>query len=486
MEQVEILWKDEDLTILHPFPKLEDSLCYWHKTLEEDEKARGRRKTKRVKVKLYSVITESPRVIVTPQGFLDRVMEVCNKHGYPFRVVDDRLPFPEPEWDRAFGFRFSQEEMFRKLLKQNRSGILCAPTRWGKSSIITNILRVYPGVRTVVAAPGRDLLNQLYEGLKKSCSDRDVKLLHSASSHKRPSEDVTICSFDSLKRCDIEGTKLMVIDEPHEAVTTTRAPMLQKFWRARKLAVGATPTGRYDGADALIEGIIGPVLTEKTYVDAVREGSICPIRVLMLRIRAKPANAYNRNQAYKRLIWGNDKFAEMVAKISRTIIPVDHQSLVFIDNQKQAEQIGSHMPDAVIAMDKLLTTKQRKEVFDDMAAGNIKRCISSDIYRAGVTFSDLRVVINAAGGGANISCIQKPGRLAEIRPNKKCGVVFEFLFESVIDDHPFNEGVEKINNEGMMPFRDCINRKKMYEKKGYDVRIVDSMEELEEVFRSVI
>lgn len=466
---------------MNSFKELEDSLCYEHKTLEDA--GYGKRKTSRRKVRLFTVQVDTPRVIKTAHGFLDRVLGVCKKYGYAANVMDGRLYFPEPKRDKAFGFRFSQADVFKRLLDENRSGICCAPTRWGKSSILINLLRVYPGMKTVVAAPGRDLLNQLYDAVKAQLTGRDVKLIHSQSRHKYPSDDITICSFDSLKKCDHEGTKLLLIDEPHEAVTEKRAPMLQKFWRARKLAVGATPTGRYDGADALIEGLIGPVLVEKTYTKAVKEGSICPINVLILRIPANPANAYSRNQAYARMLWGNPKFADYLQEISRRIIPSDWQSLVFIDNQKQAEMLHDYLPEARIAMDKLMTAKQRKEVFAEMAAGNIKRCLSSDIYRAGVTFSDLRVVVNAAGGGANISCIQKPGRLAEVRDGKTCGVVFDFLFVQKETDHKFNEGPKtKVNAEGWMPFRDSVARMNMYKKKGYGVYVVDTLEELKARF----
>ena len=58
-------------------------------------------------------------------------------------IQDKRIPFPSPKLENMFGFRFNQKEKTIELLKANRSGILNAPTRYGKSVIMTNIINAH-------------------------------------------------------------------------------------------------------------------------------------------------------------------------------------------------------------------------------------------------------------------------------------------------------------------------------------------------------
>ena len=88
------------------------------------------------------------------------------------------------------------------------------------------------------------------------------------------------------------------------------------------------------------------------------------------------------------------------------------------------------------------------------------------------------VLLNLEGGGNNTSAIQKPGRLAEIRPGKKCGIVIDLLFTGPKGDVP--------GKSAWYPL--CIdsnNRKKAYEQIGYDVHVADNITELKTIFNKL-
>ena len=108
-----------------------------------------------------------------------------------------------------------------------------------------------------------------------------------------------------------------------------------------------------------------------------------------------------------------------------------------------------------------------------MRGDEIKRCLASEIYAQGVTFNHVRTLINLSGGGANTSTIQKPGRLAEVRPNKKCGIVFDFFF---------TPGTGKGNGIQAL-YRESLARVKAYTEKGYEIIYVDSYNALEQSFK---
>lgn len=483
---VHLMLSEYCLTIAPSNADVEHFLTIEVKSLEQDPAKPWVIKNTKQRKRVFKVIQEdNPKVIQTMQGFWLGLKQHLEAMGYTVHLEDLRKEFVKPRFDLMHGFRFSQESLLREFLSKDMSGLLGAPTRYGKSTLIKNTLRAYTGLTTVVTAPGADLVTQLYEDIKASLPQRDVKLIGAGSRVKYPSEDITVMSMDSIDKADFGRTELLLIDEPHAAVTDSRLPVLNSFQKARRLGFGATLKGRFDGKDALITGLIGPVLVERTYLEAVAEGAICPLKVFLLRIPIHKRNVntgWDRNQAYKRLLYESERMAQIANRLCRQLIPDDWQTLLFIKNEKQADlyldEIGE---EGTIAMAKKLTPKQRDEVMERMRTDNIKRCLASDIYSQGVTFNHVRVMVNLSGGGNNTTTIQKPGRLAEVREGKKAGVIIDFLF------YP-GDGLTMQNcGSGIrMLFVDSNSRKKAYQEKGYEVIEVNNFEELHNATRDVI
>lgn len=297
------------------------------------------------------------------------------------------------------GFRFSQKALLEKFLLADCSGCLKAPTRYGKSTLIVNTMRAYPGITTVFTCPGEDLLRQSVKDFKAAMPERDIRMLGAGSSNRISGPDITICSMDSLHLCDHGKVRLLIPDEPHALMTDGRIPQLNKFQFARRLSFGATLEGRFDGRDLVLEGLLGPVLAERTYEEAVKEGAICPLVILLLKVNLhRKAVTGKRDQVYKHTIFESPEIASMMANICR-LMPDDWQHLVFIRQEVQADLIQEALgDDTPIAMAKVLKKKVRAQMAQDMRFNNLRRCISSDIFATGVTFHDIRCVVNASGG----------------------------------------------------------------------------------------
>lgn len=464
------------LTIVPTRPELEAVLKYDYKEMVQDPDPRKGFRVQKSRRSLFKPVEKDGiKAIVTHQGMWKRITDKCVELGIPFKINDCRLEFPRPRLDLMHGFRFSQKELLTDFLVRNISGCLVAPTRFGKSTLMRNTLLAYSGVTTVVTAPGVDLLEQTYQDFKEALPHRHIVQIGGSSRCKTPSEDITVCSMDSLHLCDHGRTQLLLIDEPHSAVATSRIPDIIAFGKARKLGYGATLTGRFDNRDIVLEAIIGPVLVERTYREAVKEGAICEIVVLLLKCTLPNVRGFNRNQIYKKALYENMHMNRMIADIAQKVVPEEYQTLLFIENEKQADILSELMGDAPVAMAKKMSKKERKEMAGNMRYGETKRCIASEIFSTGVTFHDLKVVINAAGGGGSIGCVQKPGRLAEVRPNKKCGIMIDFLFES-----------DNANGRGPLEplIADSWARHKVYQNKGYKMLYANSIEELRGLFNA--
>ena len=143
--------------------------------------------------------------------------------------------------------------------------------------------------------------------------------------------------------------------------------------------------GRYDGADDLITGLIGPVHASRTFKEAVEEKAICPITVYFVKVPFEPWICTDRNQAYKRLVYKNEIFFELIRELTAKHIPTEWQTLIFIDQKKQADLMSHFVTSSEVAIAGRMSKKERKDLFERMATNEVKRCVCTSIYAQGVT-----------------------------------------------------------------------------------------------------
>ena len=483
MNKHEIFLTDQALTVKGPeLPGLEKALTYKKKHMVQDPRNPRIMRSRTVPERAFQKFEEDDlTVLVTLPGFLNRVMRALALSGSTPVICDTRRKLPPPALNRMHGFRFDQENMTRTLLSKDQSGILKAVTRYGKTAIIANVINAYPGLRILLIAPGVDLLPQLCEKVKEYCPDRKVAGVFSGSTIRAQDPDVIVASPDSLHKVGYTGWGLVLVDEPHAVVTEGRLSQLLRF-NARKLAFGATTEGRFDGTDILIEGVFGNILVEKTYKEARAEGAICPIRAIFTRVPFSPDNMSVLSAAYKRL-FASKEFKTAFKHIEAQI-PKSWQTLFFVSDEKSGNAIVELTPGSCLAMDKLMKNKkERRDFFADLNAGSVVRCVCSNIYSTGVTIDNIRAVVNCAQGGANILSIQKPGRLAEIKPDKDYGLLVDWEFypvdkngkeltmEEAKNDRSYDKTVWSIIMNG------ARERIKCYREIGYDVRIAQDYTE---------
>lgn len=501
-----LLWSEHSLIIMPATAEVKQLLKLTQKEMSRDEDRPWISTTKKSTYQLYTEVTQevmqppNPGELLqepirtkvpalwTHHGFIDDVVKFLTEQGMPYEVLDSRMPKPPPNFATMHGFRFSQRQLLESALSQRRSGLIGAPTRFGKTTLIVNTCRAYKGLRILVVVPGRDLVKQTYETLRDALPDMHVLRITSTAkadadtvvtySVKNLSKDVNVCSMDSLHKVDASLFDVVLVDEPHALPTDGRMPDFVRFDKALKIGYGATLEGRFDGRDPMIKGLIGPVLAERTYLEAVAEGAIAPLTILMLEIPMKHARAWNRATAYKRALWESPIMEHLlpwlfggIARDGLPVLPPEWQILAFINNEEQVDFIegvmNKHGIPHVVAMAKLLTDKQRDKLMEDMASGATRLGFATGIWAQGVTFSDLRVMVNMAGGGASTSTIQKPGRVAEIRPGKRCGVIIDFNFTA--DRVEMGKAKATDNDCCFQPVWESQSRLAYYRSKGFNV-----------------
>lgn len=463
------------------------TLCYTRKELvpltrvtsEGVTVPTGERKTRRRVTPVYEAL-ESPvgTQLVTFQGLLPEVETALRNAGAGWKVLDGRrAPLPvEPQ--HAGHFRFGQKDVFDAVLATRDSGSIVLPTRYGKSYVMKNLVVAHPTCRIMLLMPGVDLLRQQAAFMEKWIPKADIGLVCGTKCQaQRRVVFVSLDSIHKLSDSELDAFDLVIGDEIHSAGSPERIPQIARIGNARILGLTATPEGRFDNADMIVRGMFGPPLVRKTYREAVKEGAICPIVVYAYQVFLDDAPEGllpdNRTTTYRRGHYLNKDRRELLKTLLEEVIPADWQTLVFIDTNKQADYLAKRLevPHQLAIAGRFSGKKDRDAVNASMASGNIKRCLATGIYSQGVTFSNLRCMVNYSGGGGSITSIQKPGRMAEVREGKKFGYMIDIQYRL--------NGPASLSNPGAHHLvRDSAARRKTYEQLGYTLVEVTSTKQI--------
>ena len=368
----------------------------------------------------------------------------------------------------------------------------------GKSHMIKAICNAYSHERLmlrgtptiVVAVPDKDITRKNYEDLKELLPDRRVGLVMSGSNIV--SDDIQVITLDSLHKLSPADVGVVIVDEMHTASADSRSEKLLAFTRARFWGVSATPDGRYDGKDKVAEGIFGPVVARFTYQDGVKAGCLVPIKVLWLDAPEPQMGAEHfckyakRESRYDYGVHYNLGLNRMIGRIFRDI-PPDMQALGMLQFTKHMEYVlrgcaqehcspipvqghagtdPKAFPASTFMHVRAISPKERKELYGRVASGEYSKVISTHIYKQGVNFVNLRIVLNLGGGGSEIVAKQVPGRASRKIAGKDSAYIVEFR-------HPWD--MKKIKTKAgytrEVPgpvLRDDMAREKIYSELGFE------------------
>ena len=260
--------------------------------------------------------------------------------------------------------------------------------------------------------------------------------------------------------------------------------MIMRARKALRYGLSATPFGRFDGADKVITGLFGPIVYQRTYAEAITDGAVVPLKVCWLECPEPDGwRHYNTHDAnYRHGIWRNERMHELVGRLWAAI-PPDLQALAIVDKLEQmnglvplmsgvtyvhAQNNAKYFNGNNLACNlQPVKDKQRDKIYEQMASGEVKRVISTGIYRQGVNFPQLAVLVNLAGMKSDIIAGQLPGRTSRrIDGGKEYGVIVDFW-------HRWDKWEKRAREVAGDLLRDDMNREKVYRQLGFEQVRVD-------------
>ena len=197
----------------------------------------------------------------------------------------------------------------------------------------------------------------------------------------------------------------------------------------------ATPTGRADNRDLVVEGLFGPTLYTMSYQEAEAIGRVVPIVVEWLKIPAAgdPTNGATRPDVKERHgIWRhlarNQAIADRVGRMKEDeqilimVKTIDHAAhlkkllpdftLCYAAKGMDENRIGRYVRDGLLPDDEpVMTPKRLDQLRRDFAAGTLRRVIANYVWSTGVNFRNLAVLVRADAAGSEIRDGQIPGRI---------------------------------------------------------------------------
>lgn len=397
-----------------------------------------------------------PGTVYFLPGLWPRVKSFFEKNGIQFEITaDNRNPEIRPQIDfeaiKDVQFRETQD-LALALIATSDCGIIDCSVGYGKSFLIGVICKAFPTLKILVCTGSVSVVNTLYEYLCKQ-NPGEVGILGGGKASVQ-GKRIVVSTLRSLDKIPTDWPSLVLVDECHEISNNDAGRLLMQFIFCRRFGFSASPI-RNDGSGLALESILGPVIMQMSYDEAAEIGAVVPMKYAMLPCKWGPSicqkedlsDVVMKRFAYWRNEARNKAIAEFVYKLHKA--NPDIQILIMVQTLEAACALHMKLPwfkvanfGSVDVTD--LSRKFPKEKYPEFkpesykmtqksldimrmafSKGTLKFIISTTVFRQGVNFPHLRVLIRADGATSKIMGIQIPGRLSRLDEDKDCGYLID-------------------------------------------------------------
>jgi superfamily II DNA or RNA helicase len=386
---------------------------------------------------------EQKSLLITKNGKLVTYSGLINLIASIIKVVIPPNPFcfekvSLPWAKQPPELRYYQQQAIDKLIEV-KHGAISLPTGSGKSLALLYLTKHF-GVKTVIMTPSVSIGNQLYETFKEHLG---AKYLGKYGDGKKEFKKlITIATGQSLTRIEddtaayeaFSNVKLFCSDESHTTPAETfekvcsgplESAPLRYFFSATQM--------RNDGSDLLLEGIIGPVVYEKTTDDLINEGFLAKPHFMIMS--AFSSSDYTNKDAMRMIskhLYNNVELHKTVATFSNASVASGKKVMIMIDQVTQFKYLYPHLKGVVafahggkVSKENMadIPEKFHKSDADELVAdfnnGKIDVLIGTSCISVGTDIKPVNIIYNLQGGKSEVKFKQLIGRGTRLSPGKK-------------------------------------------------------------------
>jgi superfamily II DNA or RNA helicase len=404
-----------------------------------------------------------------PTGLVERVKEFYQATGKTIEVVDKR---PAKSVGKSLDILENlkknnkepypyQLEILDVIDKYDR-GIIKVATGGGKS-LIAALIAAKLGKKTIIYVIGKDLLYQFHKFFSQ-CFDEPIGiigdgqcvihniniasiwtigqaigmkkneiLLDSDDDEEALSTDKYVNINKMMKEC-----KVHIIDECHMSACETIQQVFKHANSEHVYGLSGSPW-RDDGADLLIESILGKYIVNIPASRLIKEGYLAKA---IIRFRVVPPYPYEIEKSYpsiyKKYVVENDARNGLVLDAAKALVDKGYQTLVLFSSLKHGkilyELFQEHMNCAILNGSN--TKEEREKVKQDLEDHKIDCVLASRIFDIGVDIPSLAGLVIACGGKSTVKALQRVGRVIRKYPGKTFAVIIDFCDQATyLDNH---------------------------------------------------
>lgn len=378
----------------------------WQQTLDE--------LTKRVKRTLVFQDSEGTYIHPGSIPYLKTPAEIVNEVTYPTPK--------KVAWAKTLPFELYpyQEDSWKRLIEVKHGNVeLC--TGAGKTAILLKVCRE-TGFRTAIIAPSRSIFNELVERFEKYLGRGNVGTF--GAGKKKLGKRFTICIGDSITNIQkdteewkfFSGLDMVCVDESH----TWGAETLENICYGvladipYRLFFSGTQT-RGDGAEKLLQSIIGKTVYTLSTKEAIEGGYICPHDYKIIEIESSNPNFNDSDVlAMKRAHFlKNKNICTFIAKlVNLEAMTYRRQSLVLVEEMEQIAMLAplikvpmamAHSEKKALRLEELgLEKVDPDESVESFNKGEAMVLIGTSCIATGTNIYPVHNCINWAGGASEI------------------------------------------------------------------------------------
>ncbi len=311
-----------------------------------------------------------PNHIALPRGCLDAAQELLCENGIRCELRDERFGGESLDMSFAGTLRPDQEMAVSAILRHD-TGILCAPTAFGKTVTAAAVI-ARRGVNTLVLVHRTELLKQWQERLQAFLGAGKGVIGTIGGGKAKPTGKIDIAVMQSLSRRGetselVENYGQVIVDECHHLSAFSFEAILKRARAKYVLGLTATPIRR-DGRQPIIFMQCGPIRhTAAKPAGAPQTLEVIP-RFLAARIDLAADAAIQ--DVFKHVASDTTRTATIADEIT-DVFTQGHKVLVLTERTEHLDAIGAALGDRIQPLFTLhgrMSKKQRAVLIRELDA----------------------------------------------------------------------------------------------------------------------
>ena len=371
---------------------------------------------------LLSTLEESDTHFIVPSN---------SYHKLEWETLDDRRIYKKLDKTLLFSgmLRPEQSEAVEKLFIPNsdraRSGLLQAPTGWGKTFSGCNLI-ARNNTKTLVLVHTKLLFDQWLSEAEKQLPNAIIGKIGDGF---YSIGDVTIAIYktvyNNLDKLRDEFSTIL-IDETHKAPADMFSSVVNNLNARVKIGISATPR-RKDGKHVYLADFFSPfkVVAEDSRILATPMVQIkqTDFKFTIINPKQDWAKAINK-------LCSDDSYINLIAETAISYIKQKRCPLIIAERVQMLETLQTLIPDSVCVIGKT-SSEEREDALEGLGT-KYKAILTTKLFDEGISCNRLDTLLLTCPSNNSVQWEQRIGRIVRLHPDKQLPLVVDFWLSGAI------------------------------------------------------